>query len=56
MQCGGGPGTPAMQAAAKFENDLRDMGVAPGGLIRQCIVKDPYKSTDWDNENTALFQ
>jgi hypothetical protein len=31
------------------------MAVAPGGLIRQTIVKDPLQAHEWDRENTVLF-
>jgi hypothetical protein len=31
------------------------MAVAPGGIIRQMIAKDPLGAHEWDTENTVLF-
>jgi hypothetical protein len=31
------------------------MAVAPGGFIKQKIVKDPVDAEDWDKENTIMF-
>lgn len=31
------------------------MGLAPGGLIKQCIKKDDYPSMIWDREQTICF-
>ena len=30
-----------------------DMGLAPGGRMRQEIYDDPYKLSDWDTEHTS---
>ncbi len=32
-----------------------EMAIAPGGFIKQTIVKDPVRSTDWDLNNTIMF-
>jgi hypothetical protein len=31
------------------------MAVGVGGLIKQSILRDPHPSTEWDSDNTALF-
>ena len=31
------------------------MGVAPGGLIKQCILEDCYSVDSWDRDRTILF-
>lgn len=31
---------------------LADMGLAPGGRMRQEIFRDPYHLEDWDQERT----
>lgn len=32
-----------------------EMGIAPGGLIKQTIVKDSYAADSWDRERTIIF-
>jgi hypothetical protein len=31
------------------------MGIAPGGLIKQCIIGDKHPSSAWDSERTVMF-
>ena len=31
------------------------MGIAPGGLIKQCILEDPYPAESWDSACTIYF-
>lgn len=31
------------------------MGVAPGGLIKQCILEDEYSAASWDSAHTITF-
>jgi hypothetical protein len=38
--------------AARSKGDVRpDMGLAPGGRMKQEIYEDPYEFTDWDQSN-----
>lgn len=31
------------------------MAIAPGGLIDQSIVEDPYTASGWDSKRTIMF-
>ncbi|KAL9015232.1 MAG: hypothetical protein Q9180_008892, partial [Flavoplaca navasiana] len=44
---GGGTGLPPSKQA--------ELGIAPGGLIKQCIIEDPYSEARWDNERAISF-
>ena len=44
--CGGGPGPDPKNVA---------MGVAPGGLIKQCILMDTEPATIWERDRTICF-
>ena len=32
-----------------------EMGIAPGGLIKQCILEDVFPATSWDSERIIMF-
>ncbi|MCJ1300904.1 hypothetical protein MMC08_003703 [Hypocenomyce scalaris] len=33
----------------------REFGIAPGGVIKQCILEDPYVAESWDTDCTITF-
>ena len=43
---GGGPAEPTVEPAGA------EMGIAPGGLIEQCVLKDIYPASSWDSART----
>ncbi|KAL8876910.1 MAG: hypothetical protein Q9192_008778, partial [Flavoplaca navasiana] len=46
LRGGGGPRTPDKKA---------ELGIAPGGLIKQCIIEDPYPESMWDIGRAISF-
>lgn len=34
---------------------IAEMGIAPGGLIKQCILQDMYPASAWDSKRTLMF-
>lgn len=43
---GGGPGP---------DPQVLELGIAPGGLIKQCILEDPYPESIWDHGSALHF-
>lgn len=43
----------AMQSSAMYSMACAEMGLAPGGRMKQEIYKDPYAPDDWDTSSTS---
>ncbi len=52
MDCCEAPAAP-MACAAPMKAKKLDMGLAPGGRMKQDIEEDPYDLDDWDLEHTS---